>query len=56
MSDQPPTSESRIPASPTRIRWLIFSLACATSWLLYLHRYAWGVIKPSLKAEYRDCA
>ena len=29
---------------PTQVRWLIFALACATSWLLYLHRYAWGVI------------
>jgi len=41
------------PASdrPTRIRWLIFALACAVSWLLYLHRYAFGVIKPALKRE-----
>jgi sugar phosphate permease len=38
---------------PTRVRWLIFGLSCAVSWLLYLHRYAWGVIKPALKAEYR---
>src|SRR5262249_56675448 len=36
---------------PTRVRWLIFALACAASWLLYLHRYAWGVVRPSLKAE-----
>ena len=39
-------------ASPTRVRWLVFVLACATSWLLYVHRYAWGVIKADLKAEY----
>ncbi len=32
-------------------RWLIFVLACAVSWLLYLHRYAWGVVRPALKAE-----
>lgn len=36
---------------PTRVRWLVFALACAASWLLYVHRYAWGVIKPALKAE-----
>jgi sugar phosphate permease len=40
------------PGRPARVRWLIFGLACATSWLLYLHRYAWGVIRPALKAEY----
>src|SRR5262245_49956897 len=39
---------------PTQVRWLIFALACATSWLLYLHRYAWGVIKPSLKEDYPE--
>ena len=32
-------------------RWLVFALACAISWLLYLHRYAWGVVRPSIKAE-----
>ena len=37
---------------PTRVRWLVLVLACTTSWLLYLHRYAWGVIKPDVKAEY----
>src|SRR5262249_14946449 len=37
--------------SPTRVRWVIFLLACAVSWLLYLHRYVWGVIKPALKRE-----
>ena len=42
------------PERPTRVRWLIFTLACAVSWLLYLHRYAWGVIRPSLKAENPD--
>ena len=39
-------------ARPTQVRWLIFSLACATSWLLYLHRYAWGIIKPAFRKEY----
>lgn len=36
---------------PTRVRWLIFVLACASSWLLYLHRYSWGLIKPAFRAE-----
>jgi sugar phosphate permease len=42
------------PASPqpTRVRWLIFSLACGTSWLLYLHRYTFNFIKPELAREY----
>src|SRR5262249_7101694 len=34
------------------VRWLVFGLACAVSWLLYLHRYSWGVIRPALKTEY----
>ncbi len=37
---------------PTRIRWLVFSLSFGTSWLLYLHRYAFGFIMPSLKEEW----
>jgi sugar phosphate permease len=40
------------PGRPTQVRWLIFVLACLTSWLLYLHRYSWGVVKPALKQEY----
>ena len=36
---------------PTQVRWIIFGLACAASWLLYLHRYAWGVVKPAFRAE-----
>jgi sugar phosphate permease len=36
---------------PAGFPWVVFVLACAVSWLLYLHRYAWGVIRPSLKAE-----
>jgi sugar phosphate permease len=39
---------------PTRVRWLIFGLACAVSWLLYLHRYAWSVIRVPLKEENPD--
>jgi len=29
----------------TNVRWLIFALACGTSFILYLHRYTWGFIK-----------
>lgn len=36
---------------PTRVRWLIFYLACITSFLLYLHRYSWGVIKVDVQQE-----
>jgi sugar phosphate permease len=39
---------------PTRVRWAVFALACAVSWLLYLHRYAWGVLKPAFRAEYPE--
>jgi len=46
MSDQSP------PAS--RVRWWIFALACAASWMLYLHRYSWGIIKPAFRREYPD--
>ena len=44
---QPPSA----PSQPTGVRWLIFGLACAASWLLYLHRYAWGIVKPYYKQE-----
>lgn len=37
---------------PTNIRWLIFGLACGTSWFLYLHRYTWNFVAPKLKEEY----
>jgi len=50
---------SDLPASPseprpTRCRWIVFVLACAASWLLYLHCYAWGVIKPASRKENPD--
>ncbi len=37
---------------PTRVRWLIFALACGTSWFLYLHRYTWNFIRPELEKEF----
>lgn len=38
--------------SPTQVRWLMFVLACGTSWFLYLHRYAWNILKPELQEQY----
>jgi ACS family D-galactonate transporter-like MFS transporter len=39
-------------ARPTNVRWAVFGLACGASWLLYLHRYAFAVIKPELVKEW----
>ncbi|MCA9217049.1 MAG: MFS transporter [Planctomycetales bacterium] len=36
----------------TNVRWLVFGLACATSFLLYLHRYSWNIIGPKLQEEF----
>lgn len=49
---EPNSKQPVTPPTPTRIRWLVFGLACTTSWLLYLHRYSWGIIKPTVKATY----
>jgi len=40
------------PTRPTGIRWRVFSLAFATSVMLYLHRYAFAFIKPKLSEEW----
>jgi sugar phosphate permease len=37
---------------PTRVRWLVLSLACGLSFLLYLHRYTWGIIKEDVQKEF----
>ncbi len=37
---------------PTNVRWLIFTLACATSFILYLHRYTWGFMKKDVGEEF----
>ncbi len=37
---------------PTNIRWAVFGLACGTSWLLYLHRYVFALIKPDLVEQW----
>ncbi len=39
-------------ARPTNVRWSVFSLAFATSALLYLHRYVFAFIKPTLAEEW----
>ena len=50
-------SPSELPAGPlgekpTRVRWLIFALACGSSFVLYLHRYSWGFIKADIRDEF----
>ena len=37
---------------PTQFRKVVFVLACGTSWMLYLHRYVFGLIKPELRTEF----
>ncbi|HZN32981.1 MAG TPA: MFS transporter [Pirellulaceae bacterium] len=37
---------------PTNVRWVVFSLACGTSWLLYLHRYSFALFKPELVKQW----
>lgn len=39
-------------APPTAMRWRIFALACGTSWILYLHRYVFALIKPELASRW----
>src|SRR5262245_35207162 len=40
------------PKRPTNVRWAVFALACGTSWWMYLHRYAFALIKPKLTEEW----
>lgn len=46
------TNEPRV-EPPTQVRWLIFGLACGTSWFLYLHRYAWNIVGPKIQETYQ---
>ena len=48
----PQTQGLSVEPRPTGIRWLVLVLACTISWLLYLHRYAWGVIKVRVADEF----
>lgn len=49
-----PALESAAAERPTRVRWIMFVLTCAVSWLLYLHRYSWGVIKPEFRQDFPE--
>jgi len=40
------------PTRPTNVRWTVFALCGTTSWLLYLHRYSFALIKPELVREW----
>jgi ACS family glucarate transporter-like MFS transporter len=51
MSNDPPVPLTQADR-PTQFRKVVFVLACGTSWMLYLHRYIFGLIKPQLKAEF----
>lgn len=42
----------KLVARPTNVRWLVLVLASATSFILYLHRYTWAIIRPQLEKEY----
>lgn len=37
---------------PTNRRWVMFALAAGTSFILYLHRYTWNVLRPEIKDEF----
>jgi MFS family permease len=37
---------------PTNVRWVVFALACGTSWLLYLQRYSFALFKPELVKQW----
>ncbi|GAB4154930.1 MAG: MFS transporter [Planctomycetaceae bacterium] len=37
---------------PTNVRWWIFGLGCGTSWILYVHRFTFGLIKPIIGREW----
>jgi sugar phosphate permease len=53
MSYEPYKSPSELPVeSATNVRWIVLVLASLTSWMLYLHRYTWNIIRPELATEY----
>src|SRR6476620_10724646 len=53
MTDASASTLPRPPGDrPTRVRLLVLALACGLSFLLYLHRYAWGFIKKDLQEEF----
>jgi MFS family permease len=50
MTDGPPPLTA--PTRPTRARLLVLALACGLSFILYLHRYAWGFVKKDVSDEF----
>jgi len=48
-----PATDSATRGRPTNVRWVIFALSCLASYINYVHRYAWGVVKPYLQADYQ---
>ncbi|MEO2019016.1 MAG: MFS transporter [Fuerstiella sp.] len=47
-----PTAGSLPAEIPTNRRWVMFGLAAGTSFMLYLHRYTWVMVRPELKEEF----
>ncbi|HEY1602246.1 MAG TPA: MFS transporter [Pirellulales bacterium] len=45
-----PSASRRL--APSHVRWQIFGLSCATSWTLYLHRYTFAIIMPTLAEQW----
>lgn len=48
MANQPNDAS---PVAPSGVRWTVLTLSCLVSWLLYVHRYSWGLVKTSFKDE-----
>ena len=46
------TSVESSTETATRVRWVVFALACGMSFLLYLHRYTWGFVRIKLGEEF----
>src|SRR5262245_8069737 len=44
--------EPQSATKPTNVRYRVCTLAFVTSWLLYLHRYVFAFIKPTLSREW----
>ncbi len=47
-----PATDTPSRARPTNVRWTVFALSFSISALLYLHRYAFGFMKPILSKEW----
>lgn len=51
MEQNPYKPPSDLAERPTNKRWGVFAMVFGASWLLYIHRYAFGFIKPALAEE-----